>query len=271
VRAPSKLARGAGSRPALSAPAPSLHEYEDLLSLLLLSVASIPPALLAVLGLPDAPYPPSVTADLAQFPSGSRDWLIRLLNALHEASSDGGAAWQQIEPAIARVAELLAADQAGGNTLQLTGHNWWLEIGAVDLSAQLVTVQRGDRLIAALVPREDRRLRAAVFRPLDAKSAGYLRGLAQLLDPEDGLGMGRDNWDYALDSAASNGRWYAYEAADAYLSSWQFGLGLDWERAVLPVWQAQRGLVARPAVQVAAELAAHDICGGVKAPEVLVV
>lgn len=39
------------------------------------------------------------------------------------------------------------------------------------LSGKLVTIQRGDALIAGITARDDGRLRVALFRPLDAKSA----------------------------------------------------------------------------------------------------
>ena len=50
----------------------------------------------------------------------------------------------------------------------------------MDLGGKLVTIQRGDALIAAITARDDGRLRVAVFRPLDAKSAEYLIGLGQV-------------------------------------------------------------------------------------------
>jgi hypothetical protein len=97
--------------------------------------------------------------------------LAVMLHGLQRRSEEGGDAdWKALEPAMDRLAGLLAPDDAR-EVLSASGDDWWLEIGPVDLEASLVTVQRGDDLVAAITRREDGRLRVAVFRPLDAKSA----------------------------------------------------------------------------------------------------
>jgi high affinity sulfate transporter 1 len=84
-----------------------------------------------------------------------------------------------------RLAELAApADER--EVVIASGDDWWLEIGPVDLGRQIVTVQRGERLIAAITARQDGRLRVAVYRPLDGKSARYLVGLGQIPHPQHG-------------------------------------------------------------------------------------
>lgn len=75
----------------------------------------------------------------------------------------------------------------------------------MDRGGKLVTIQRGDALIAAITARDDGRLRVAVFRPLDAKRAEYLIGLAQVPHPQRGVCMPENNWEYALDCSAGNG------------------------------------------------------------------
>ena len=91
--------------------------------------------------------------------------------------------------------------------------NWWLELGPVDLSAELITIQRQDHLVAAMTRREDGRLRVAVYRPLDAGSASSLNALGLNPRPEGGVATGDNNWEYALDASASSFR--QMMAADA--------------------------------------------------------
>ena len=73
------------------------------------------------------------------------------------------------------------------------GEEWCIEIGPVDLAGRIVTIQRGDDLIAALASRDDGRLRLAAYRPLDATSANPI--IASALGPrrEDGTVCMRGN------------------------------------------------------------------------------
>ena len=143
------------------------------------------------------------------------------------------------------------------DVISAAGDHWWLEFGPVDLEKKLVTIQRGNLLIAAITNRDDGRLRVAVFRPLDAKSAEYLIGLGQVPHPEHGVCMRKNNWEYALDCSAGNGNYYAADRGEAYLSYWENGLGIGCDVTDVPEWRKQRSLVARPAVQVVAELGTY--------------
>lgn len=127
----------------------------------------------------------------------------------------------------------------------------------MDLGGKLVTIQRADALIAAITARNDGRLRVAVFRPLDAKSAEYLIGLGQVPHPEHGVCMRENNWEYALDCSAGNGNYYAADRGEAYLSYWEKGLGISWDGTDVPEWRKQLDLVARPVARVVAELGIH--------------
>ena len=152
-----------------------------------------------------------------------------------------------------RLAELLAPDDSR-EVISSAGDHWWLEVGPVNLEAKLVTIQRGDALIAAITARDDGRLRVAVFRPLDAKSAEYLIGLGQVPHPEHGVCMRENNWEYALDCSAGIGNYYAADRGEAYLSYWEEGLGISSDGSDIPEWRRQRDLVSRPAARVVAEL-----------------
>ena len=157
---------------------------------------------------------------------------------------------------MSRLSELLAPEDER-DVISAAGDTWWIEIGPVDLSGKLVTVQRGNDLIAAITPRDDGRLRVAVFRPLDAKSAEYLTGLGQLPHPEHGVCMRENNWEYALDCSAGNGNYYAADRGEAYLSYWEKGLGISWDGTEVADWRPLLSLVARPAAQVVVDLGVH--------------
>ena len=214
------------------------------------------PEALARYGLPDIAYP-IASADLqAALTGGGELPLAIMLHGLQEVARDGEIDWKHLEPAMSRLSELLAPEDER-DVISAAGENWWIEIGPVDLGGKLVTVQRGNDLIAAITPRDDGRLRVAVFRPLDAKSAEYLTGLGQLPHPEHGVCMRENNWEYALDCSAGNGNYYAADRGEAYLSYWEKGLGISWDGTEVADWRTLLSLVARPAAQVVVDLGVH--------------
>lgn len=224
------------------------------------------PGPLARYGLPDIAYPiPAGDMQSALLGDGELPLAV-LLHGLQQRGRAGEAQWQQIEPAMDRLAELLAPDDAR-EVISAAGDHWWLEIGPVDLGTKLVTIQRGDALVAAITAREDGRLRVAVFRPLDAKSAEYLIGLGQVPHPEHGVYMRENNWEYALDCSAGNGNYYAADRGEAYLSYWEKGLGISWDGSDVLEWRHQRNLVARPAARVVTELGIYYTLPAEEDPE----
>ena len=219
------------------------------------------PQPLASYGLPDIAYPvPTANLQAALADNGELPLAV-ILHGLQQRSRDGEANWQQMEPAMDRLTQLLAPKD-DREVISAAGDNWWLEIGPVDLEAKLVTVQRGDSLIAAITAREDGRLRVAVFRPLDAKSAEYVIGLGQSPHPEHGVCMRENNWEYALDCSAGNGNFYAADRGEAYLSYWEKGLGVSWNGTDLPEWRKQKDLIARQAACVVTELGIYYTLSG---------
>lgn len=217
-------------------------------------------------GLPDIPYPIPVD-DLESVLLNDQELpLAMILHGLQQRSRDGEVQWQQIEAAMDRLAALLASDDAR-EVISAAGDTWWLEIGPVDLGTKLVTIQRGNALVAAITPREDGRLRVAVFRPLDGKSAEYLIGLGQVPHPDHGVCMRENNWEYALDSSAGSGNQYADDRGEPYLSYWEKGLGLNWDGTDVPEWRKQKDLVARSAAHVVTELGIYFTLSGEEDPE----
>jgi len=107
------------------------------------------PETLARYGLPDILYP-IPAADLKSTLLDNGDLpLAAMLHGLQQRSRDGQAEWQQLEPAMDRLGELMAPDDAR-DVISAAGDHWWLEVGPVELGGKLVTIQRGDALIAAI-------------------------------------------------------------------------------------------------------------------------
>lgn len=214
------------------------------------------PAMLAHYKLPDILYPMSLTAFDAAL-SGDGDWpLASMLYQLQSRARGGGADWPNLEPAMDRLAQILAPDDPRP-VLVATANEWWLEVGPINLDGPIVTIQRGDNLIAAIAATDDGRLRVAAYRTLDAKSAKYLADLAVKPHAEHGVCMRENNWEYALDCSAGNGNFYAFTSGEAYLSYWEGGLGQFSDGTVQMHWVAIRSLRSRSPAIVVAELGTY--------------
>lgn len=174
------------------------------------------PEALARCGLPLIPYPMPIA--LLDMMLGNEDELPQpfLLAGLQRFTARGGCQWPDFEPAMMSLAENLAPDDPR-EEISAAGDNWWIELGDIDLAAPAITIERGGELIAAMAKREDGRLRATAFRPLDGKSADLLISLSLHPDPVSGVAMRENNWEYALDCAAANGSTYAASRGEAYL------------------------------------------------------
>jgi hypothetical protein len=183
-------------------------------------------AVTGTFNLPNIGYPVPVDAYDDILAGGGEIDFASMLYWLQEYSAGQKEGWEELEPAMLRLAEILAPEDLR-DRLTAQGDNWFLEIGSIDPDATLVTIQRGDALIAAIAPREDFRLRVAIYRPPDAKAIGYLLDLGQIPHPEYGIAMRANNWEYTLDHANHDfAAAMACERGESYLSYWQYGLGV---------------------------------------------
>lgn len=217
------------------------------------------PGILGHFGLPDIAYPLASEALNAALAGDGNLPFAEMLHALQRKSSEGGADWRSMEPAMDRLAVLLAPDDSRA-ILSAAGEDWWLEVGPVDLGSSVVTIQREGLLVAAAMPLADGRLRVAAYRPLDGKAAAYLIGLGCSPHPDHGVCMRENNWEYALDCAAANGNAYADDRGEAYLSCWDYGLGITKDGSETDAWKNQQGFPAHPAARVVVELGVHYMC-----------
>lgn len=210
------------------------------------------PGTLALYDLPDILYPMPLEAM-----SGHGELPFALMLAqLQQRAKDGACDWRSLEQALDRLAQLVAP-QDPRPVLAAAGEEWWIEVGPVDLTGPIVTIQRGHKLIAAMSAIEGGRLRVATYRPLDAKSAEYIIVLSRRPHPEYGVNMRENNWEYALDCSAGAGNFYAFERGEAHLSYWENGLGFVSDGTKDLNWLVMRDLPCRPPALTLAELGVH--------------
>lgn len=207
--------------------------------------------------LPDISYPFRVLDAKESVTNGEDLPFALMLRRLQQRNSHGHIDWKKDEPAMQRLAEILAEDDLR-EVVSAQGADWRVVIGEVDVSRELVAIQRGDDVIAVFNPRNDGRLKVAVYRPLDATSAQLIIALAQEPSPETGVCLRANNWEYAKDCSASAGQMYSAHHGKAYLAYWQFGLGINSSRKANAMWFKQRYLIPRMAGQVAAELDVYN-------------
>jgi hypothetical protein len=208
--------------------------------------------ILEALGLPDIgyPVPPERLESLLEVEQlDYRELLYRL----QEYSAEHPDEWVPLEEAILGVARLIApADDR--QKVSVAGDTWSLVCSPIDLRKEIVTVQRQGCLIAAMRPRKDGRLRISTYRPLDAKSVRYLIGLSLNPHPDHGVCMRPNNWENAIDCSAMTGNCYADREGAAYLSYWQFGLGVSADHQLIEVWRSQQMAIPIPAPLTAVQL-----------------
>lgn len=190
------------------------------------------PDVLTRFSLPDIGYP--VPAELAPRLSncGTQVPFDLMLFWLQHSSAEAGHDWGQVEPVMQRLIELLAP-YSSQQSVTARGANWLLQIGAVFLTQQVVTIERDNCLLAALQPDEEGGLIAASYRPLDAESLFLLTRLAVRPHKRHGAAMSPNNWQYALDSTVSAENYYAAERGEPYLSYFKYGVRED-EATVMP-------------------------------------
>ena len=214
---------------------------------------NLKPQTLERYSLPDIPYPITIDDLQTSLDHDEGPPFATLLYNLQKRSEYDCPHWQELEPAMARLAELLAP-KADHEILAVASENWWLELGPVNLDTQIVTVQRQNLLIAAINPTKDGRLRVATYRPLDAGSASRLIGLSHNPHPEYGICHRENNWEYALDISVGTGNFYRFTAGHAHFSYWEHGIGVYGDGTQDPEWRNMTTLKPRPAAHVMMEL-----------------
>lgn len=169
------------------------------------------PDALDVLGLPAIPYPVALPVFQAAVANDGEPPLADMLLGLQLRAADANVDWQRMEPAMARLAELLAGDDMRERIpLECAP---WLEVAPVDLDRAVLALMRGDLTLAAL-SFDAGRWQVAASRPLDAGALRLLRALPRDFAADGSLSTCAD-----ADPAADPGA--------ACLVRWSPGLGVD--------------------------------------------
>ena len=162
------------------------------------------PDALRGLGLPAIPYPVGLPVFQAAVSNDGELPLADMLHGLQLRAAAPGCRWQPLVPAMTRLAELLAGDDARTTA---GGDGWWLDLGPVDLRGPVVTLRRDGVLVAVVSGRSDGRLRVGTWQPLDARSADLLMasGAGTPAGDADGSGqaIGAECWERLRTAAAA--------------------------------------------------------------------
>lgn len=151
------------------------------------------PDTLGVLGLPAIPYPVALPVFQAAVANDAELPLGDMLHGLQLRAAHGED-WQRLEPAMARLSELIAGDDARTH-VTVAGEGWALEIGPVRAHADLVALRRAGTLLAVLADGGDGALRLSAFRPLDGAAIALVLDLART--------GGAGPWARTCDAAAA--------------------------------------------------------------------
>lgn len=157
---------------------------------------------LDILGLPAIPYPVALPVFQAAVANDGELPLADMLHGLQLRAAHG-ADWQRLEPAMARLAELIAGDDARA-LLTTRGEDWWLEIGALAPGCDSIAVCRGDSLLGRLADRGDGRLRLDAHRPLDGSAIALVLDLARVVQAGADGDAPRTAWERAWAAAAAS-------------------------------------------------------------------
>ena len=131
---------------------------------------------LDVLGLPAIPYPVALPAFQAAVANDGELPLADMLRGLQLRAADARIDWRRLEPAMARLSELLAGDD-DRDAVTVAGEGWRLEAGTTALSSPMLTLERDGDVVAAVAHGRDC-LQVSACRPLDAGAIAILLRLA---------------------------------------------------------------------------------------------
>jgi len=195
---------------------------------------------MAGFGLPNIAYPVPYAGIKAAIGGQLKVGFEELLYWLQLYTEFNDVRWRDYLTAMARLADLIT-DEPAIDLVVIEGERFWLELGEVNLlSGDIVTIQRDHELVGAFQSREDGTLRFAAYQPLDAKATRYATGLARKPSADGTVCMRPNNWEYALDSSAGFGQFYAADSGACHLSRWEFGLGISADGSRVEGWYAQR-------------------------------
>jgi len=175
--------------------------------------------------LPNIAYPVPISHFDKIIRAGGKIDFADMLFYLQEYSAYLKKGWEELEPAILRLAEITAPenDDPIGN---IYTPDFYINIQQRDMSLEVITIMRGNKILVAIRPGVNFTIGITAFHPFDARTIQILLELAK--HPYNGnVCMRENNWEYALDMAAPKfSSMYACDRGESYPVYWKNGLGV---------------------------------------------
>jgi hypothetical protein len=193
----------------------------------------------ARLCLPDIPYEvPAIYAEIIGIDPNAPP-LDAMLYALQVRAEKEAVDWLKLAPAMDRLVALLGERKWPSASLIETDTSF-VRFGEVDLDGEVITVQRQERIVAAFQAIEGKQLVTQLFHPPCWRTISTILSLNMRPNEDGVIPYYGTNWDYAADSAAGNGQYYAAEAGRTYLAHWNSGVGIGFDGERLDLWMKAR-------------------------------
>ncbi len=206
--------------------------------------------------LPNIPYPVPINS-LESIKISGGVTLDKMLYWLQEFSENNGDEWLDYEEVMVTIADRLTPFDPRPQIIIL-GDNWSLICGNVDLTREIITIQRIDRLVAAIQNYGDGRILASSYRPLDSRTAHFFAAISLNFIPGKINCLNPDNWSHAVESTMTLGQIFAADSGAAYISHWKYGLGLDLEKSPIGPLYKQRYTIPLPPNILATQILVND-------------
>lgn len=199
----------------------------------------LPSEVLAALGLPDIPYEvPTVFFDHCGVALDDPP-LEAMLYALQKRAAHEKTDWLKLVPAMDALVHALGERGWSGEQI-IDRPDFTLPLAEIDLDCDVMTIQRQGRIVAALAQTDGGRIKAQLFHPPCARTVDTLISLSQNADENGQLPYYGTPWNSAEDTAASNSQFYAATAGKTFLAHWSYGVGLGWDKELIPEWITAR-------------------------------
>lgn len=208
---------------------------------------------LAAQGLPCVDYPvPSSDLDAVLEGNGEIE-APQLLVWIQQYASDQNAPWRDYREAMLQLLEVCTPPDER-TPIDVSGDNWSLVCGKVDLDSKLVSFSRDGEVLAVAGKHADGRVRVESFQPPDGRTLRCLINTSLLPAPDGTVCMRPNNWEYLGDNACGTGQMYAAMEGRSYMSLWEYGLGITIEHETDPAWYSQRDAIPLSAATLAVAL-----------------
>jgi hypothetical protein len=177
----------------------------------------------------------------------------QLLVWIQQYVSDQKAPWRDYRKAMSQLLGVCTPPDER-TPIDVSGDNWSLVCGKVNLDSKLVSFSRDGEVLAVAGKNADGRVRVESFQPLDGRTLRCLINTSLLPAPDGTVCMRPNNWEYLGDNACGTGQMYAAMDGRSYMSLWEYGLGINAEHDPDPDWHSQRDAVALSAATLAVSL-----------------